>query len=311
MASPQKLVITLGDPAGCGPVVVFRAIKSLINKPFCFFVIGDECIAKQVPEYNAVENKIFFFDVATKNAAKIKKGSISKIAGRASLAYLRKALELIEKDRSLSLVTAPVSKEAISLASPGFRGHTEFLTEWFGGAKTAMMLASEKLRVVLLTRHVDLRDVTGLISRQLVLDTVSLTYSFLKEKKKLKNPSIALASFNPHAGVDTFMKKEEKVMKAAVLDFKRKIYGPYPCDTLFHLDKLRQFDCIISPYHDQGMLAFKMLSFRFGVNITLGLPIVRTSPSHGVAFQLTKKAPERIFHSSMRAAIIEAANLNS
>jgi 4-hydroxythreonine-4-phosphate dehydrogenase len=126
---------------------------------------------------------------------------------------------------------------------------------------------------------------------------------------KIKNPKIALVSFNPHAGINTFMNEEEKVISQAVRKFRNRIYGPFPADTIFIKENFRKYHCIITLYHDQGMIPFKLLSFKEGVNLTLGLPIVRTSPAHGVAYDVLKKG-KKPFSSSMIEAVKLALSLN-
>ncbi len=312
MAKKRKdIVITMGDPAGCGPQIVLKSISALINKPINFWLVGDRAVVETFSEYSKIKNKINFIDLGTKGIKKIKKGSISKPAGRASLMYLERALELLKENNFNRLVTAPVSKEAIGLIKPGFCGHTEFLRDYFRAKKTAMLMTASKLRVILLTRHLLIREVPAAINKKIVLDTISLTYTFLKESMGISDPAIALAACNPHAGTETFMEKEEKVMAKAIAQFKGKIYGPHPPDSLFTEENLSRFDCIIAAYHDQGMIPFKLLAFHQGVNVTLGLPVIRTSPAHGVAFGLVKNKPENIFHTSMQAAIIQAASLKT
>lgn len=307
---PKNIVITLGDPSGCGPEITFRAIKALSKKKVNFWVVGDKCIAKQIPEYQKVKRRIFFLEAETKNIDKVKRGSVSKLAGQASLIYLEKALKTIKEKKFNCLVTAPVSKEAISLSKPGFSGHTEFLRDYFNVKKVVMMMASAQIKTVLLTRHLDLKNVSVSINKEAILDTIKLTYSFLKKQLNIANPVIGLASVNPHAGVDTFMKKEEKIIKKAAEQSSGLACGPYPADSLFTKNNLKKFDCIIASYHDQGMIPFKLLSFRSGVNVTLGLPIVRTSPDHGVAYELVKNDPQALFSSSMQAAISQAIRLS-
>lgn len=307
----KNIVITLGDPSGCGPEVTFRALNSIIDKSVHFWVVGDKYIAEQIPEYQQIKNKISFLNVSTKNIEKIKRGSVSRLAGEASLKYLEKALNFISQNEYKHLVTAPVSKEAISLVKPGFSGHTELLRDYFKLDQVAMMMFSQKMRTVLLTRHIQLNKIKDVLNKNFVLKTIDLTYSFLKNQLKINKPDIALASVNPHAGIDTFMEPEEKIIKAAIDEFKEDVYGPYPADSLFTKDNLKRFDCIIASYHDQGMIPFKLLSFSSGVNLTLGLPIIRTSPDHGVAHNLVKNAPEKIFHSSMEEAIRRALELQA
>ncbi len=307
----KNAVIVLGDPSGCGPEITFKAINSLTDENINFWVIGDKYIAEQISEYHKVKKKIFFLDIPTDNIEKIKRGEISKLSGQASLSYLKRGLELIKKENFNCFVTAPVSKEAISLIRPGFSGHTEFLRDYFGAKRVAMMMFSPEAKIVLLTRHIDLKDVASSINKELVLDTIGLTYSFLRQQLKIDNPVVGLASPNPHAGVDTFMKNEEKIIKSAADESKERIYGPYPADSLFTKKNLKRFDCVIAAYHDQGMIPFKLLSFRCGVNLTLGLPILRASPDHGVAYRLVKNNPQAIFASSMQAAIEQAVRLSS
>ena len=164
------------------------------------------------------------------------------------------------------------------------------------------MMVSSTLKVVLLTRHIPLRDVPSHISPGLVKDTVELVDTFLKNKFKIPHPKIAITSINPHAGAHTFMGKEERVIAKAIGLSTRKIYGPFPCDTLFVPERIREFDCILCGYHDQGMIPFKLLSFKTGVNVTVGLPVIRTSPAHGVAFDAVKKK-KPLMYTSMEEAI--------
>ena len=208
------------------------------------------------------------------------------------------------------LVTAPLSKEAVKFTQEGFCGHTEYLAACFKVNNFAMMMASKSLNVILLSRHIPLRDVAFSINKKIVHDALSLAYSALKKQFKIKNPKIVFVSVNPHAGLDTFLDSEEKKIVEAIREFKAKVYGPYPCDTIFAKEKLKNYDCIICAYHDQGMIPFKILSFYDGVNVTLGLPIIRTSPAHGTAFDLMKtgKKPSSL---SMEAAIKMALKLSA
>lgn len=311
MSYRKSVVISMGDPAGCGPQITFAAIRSLAERKIDFWVVGDRYVAERFSDYRKLKKRIIFIDTKTKGIAKIKKGVISKLGGQASLSYLEKALEVIKEKKIKSLVTAPVSKEAIGLILPKFSGHTEFLAEKLKTKKIAMMMASPKLKVVLLTRHHLLKKVSLLVRKKTVLDTLSLTYSFLEGKMQVKKPKIALAAFNPHAGVNTFMGPEEKIMLKAASEFYGRVYGPYPSDSLFREFALKKFDAIVAAYHDQAMIPFKLLSLHRGINITLGLPIVRTSPDHGVAFDLAKEKPDLIFSTSMRAAILTAVRLSS
>ncbi|MCF7907518.1 MAG: 4-hydroxythreonine-4-phosphate dehydrogenase PdxA [Candidatus Omnitrophica bacterium] len=306
--SKKRVVIASGDPAGCGPLITLKAIEQLKNKDIDFFVTGDNKIFEQFPVYKRVKKRINFIDLNTPGIKKLKKGKPSISSGRAALSYLNEALELVDSKDIRRLVTAPLSKEAVQLIYRQFSGHTEYLKNYFRVPQIEMMMVSAQLKIVLLTRHIDLSKVNSLLRPEEIKKTLSLVYSSLQGQFKLKKPNIAFASFNPHAGVDTFFGKEEKKIAFGIAKFRKKISGPYPSDTLFTKDSLNKYDCIVCVYHDQAMIPFKLLAMREGVNLTLGLPIVRTSPAHGVAYDLTKqkKTP---FHSSMFEAIKLALKL--
>ncbi|MDP2923049.1 MAG: 4-hydroxythreonine-4-phosphate dehydrogenase PdxA [Candidatus Omnitrophota bacterium] len=303
-----KLIVTSGDPAGCGPLITLKAIYALIDENADFFVVGDKKILQDIPVYEKVKKRINLIDLNSKEIEKIKKGYISKKAGIASLNYLNKALQILEKEKIKRLVTAPLSKEATKLAFRNFSGHTEYLADYFGAKNIAMAMVSQKLKVVLFTRHRLLREVPKLIDKGRLINTFSLVYYSLQNMFKIKKPRIAVTSLNPHAGIDTFLDREEKIVCEAIEDLKKIIYGPYPSDTIFIEQNLKKYDCIICLYHDQAMIPFKLLSLKSGVNLTLGLPIIRTSPAHGVAYDIMRK--DKIpFHSSMVEAIKLAIRL--
>jgi 4-hydroxythreonine-4-phosphate dehydrogenase len=306
--SKKKIVITIGDPNGCGPIITLKAIKN-IGRRIGFIVVGDKKILETIPEYKEVKKKVQIVDVKTNGIDRIKKGFINKLAGQASLSYLNKALEIIKKERISALVTAPVSKEAIKLVCPNFIGHTEYLANYFNTKKFVMMMVSKILKVVLLTRHIPLRKVPSKITKKAFIDVIELVYIFLKDNFKIKNPKLAISSLNPHAGVNTFLDKEEKTIIKAIAECRRPVYGPYPADTLFIEENIKNYDCIISCFHDQAMIPFKLLSFREGANLTVGLPIIRTSPAHGVAFDAVR-AKKPLIYTSMAAAIKLAYRLS-
>jgi 4-hydroxythreonine-4-phosphate dehydrogenase len=172
-----------------------------------------------------------------------------------------------------------------------------------------MMMVSGKLKVILFTRHIPLREVPSFIRKKDLIDTFFLVYSSLKKMFKIKNPLLAVTSLNPHAGLDTFLGREEKIVYDAIRSFGHRIYGPFPSDTIFIEKNLRKYHCIICLYHDQAMVPFKLLSFREGVNLTLGLPVIRTSPAHGVAYDAMRNGATP-FSSSMLEAIRLALKLS-
>ncbi|MCM8786530.1 MAG: 4-hydroxythreonine-4-phosphate dehydrogenase PdxA [Candidatus Omnitrophica bacterium] len=298
----EKIIITSGDPAGCGPYIVLKAIQKINNPNIKFFVIGDYKIFSKISIFWKVKRYFKLIDANTADIEKIKYGYPSIISGQASLNYIDIALNFCKKYKIKRIVTAPVSKEAIKLVYKDFEGHTEYLAKYFKVKNVEMMMVSDKLRIVLFTRHNVLRDVSKLIKKNSLIKTFFLVYFSLKNLFYIKNPKIAIASFNPHAGIDTFLEKEEKIISSAINSFKGRIYGPYPADTLFLKKNFSKYDCLICLYHDQGMMPFKMLSFKKGVNLTIGLPIIRTSPAHGVAYDIIR-AGKNPFYSSMLEAI--------
>jgi len=305
----KSLIISSGDPAGCGPEITVRAIEELQRKDVNFIVVGDQKIFAKIAEYRRIKAKIEFIDLNTPGIGKLKKGCPSLLCGQTALNYLNRALEVARFKKIKRLVTAPLSKEAVQLVYRNFSGHTEYLRDYFKVSEVAMMMVSSQLKTVLLTRHQPLAEVSSLLNRKLIKGTLSLVQSSLKKQFKIKKPRIAFASFNPHSGINTFLKSEEKKILAVIDKFKSGVYGPYPADSLFTKSNLDKYDCIICPYHDQAMIPFKLLAMKEGVNLTLGLPILRTSPAHGVAYDIirAKKSP---FHSSMSEAINLALKLS-
>lgn len=304
----KRIVIASGDPAGCGPYITLEAIRQCLRKNVDFFVIGDLKIFKRLPQFLRLNKRINFIDLNNQNIEKIKYGYPTLLSGSASLSYLQKALSVMKREKIKRLVTAPLSKEAVKFRVKNFKGHTEYLARHFRVKNIAMLMASGKLKAILLTRHVSLAQASKLLKKELIVGVLNLVHQALRQQFKIKNPRITFASFNPHAGVDTFIGKEEAAILAARSAFKGLTFGPYPADTIFCGDNLKKYDCIICSYHDQGMIPFKMLSFKDGVNITLGLPIIRVSPAHGVAFD-TVRSGRIPFHSSMYAAITTALKM--
>ena len=285
----MKVVISSGDPAGCGPYITLRAIEAFKNKNISFFVFGDEEIFLRYPVYRKIRRKFHLVDCATPNIKSVKPGFPSKLCGAASFNYLNKSLEFTRKNRIKRLVTSPLSKEAVGLIYPGFKGHTEYLAKYFNTKRVEMMMVSEKVKLLLFTRHISLKDVSSYIKKESLLSTIDITYCYLKKYFKIKHPKIVFVSLNPHAGLNTYLGKEEKIIVRVIKESDRDIYGPYPCDTIFSCGSAVKYDCVICLYHDQGMTPFKMLSLRHGVNATLGLPIIRTSPAHGVAYDIIRE----------------------
>lgn len=303
--SVKKIAITMGDPLGIGPEVIIKALQALPpTKKNHFILIGSKSVFAKIPGWQKVlsRHKMTVVGVG-------KNGAAAELA----IQSLETAVHLIKKNQVHALVTAPMSKERIHAAGFKFMGHTEFLCHAFKVKKFAMMLFHSRLRVVLSTIHVPLKDVSKNITEKNILDKLDLTATVLQKKFKIKKPRIAVCGLNPHAGENGRMGNEEiKVIAPAIKKFALSargktcvVSGPHPGDTVFHKALLGHFDAVLCQYHDQGLIPLKTTDFDNGVNMTLGLPFVRTSPDHGTAFDIAGKnqANAKSMLAAIRAAI--------
>jgi len=299
MTSTSRIAITLGDPRGTGPEIVARALAEPLAAEVT--VIGAEDQIAWVPAarrisvgaWGAGSGERLGGGAAAERARAARAG---QLAGHAVERAVRLALE----GDVVAIVTAPAQKHALHLAGFPYPGHTEWLGHLAGDVDTAMMLAVGALRVVLVTTHVALRDVPALLTTERVVKTGRITERALRELFGLPAPRLALCALNPHAGESgLFGDEEERVLRPAAEQLGAA--GPLPADTVFVRALNGEFDAVLAPYHDVGMTAIKVAGFGRGVNITLGLPFIRTSPDHGTAFDIagTGKADA----TSMRAAI--------
>ncbi|HEC68788.1 MAG TPA: 4-hydroxythreonine-4-phosphate dehydrogenase [Candidatus Omnitrophica bacterium] len=308
----KKVLITAGDPAGIGPFITITALKDLLSKKIDFKIIGTESILGKIKGFSKIANKIELIEVKTKYSGRIKKGYPNRYSGQLALQYLEVAVDFLKKEKGFSLVTAPVSKEAIKLIKPDFQGHTEYLAKKFKVKNFSMFMVGNKLRIVILTRHIPLRKVPEALNYRDLYQNINLLFVNLKKLFKLKKVKIALCGLNPHAGINTFLEREEKLLVRVKKKFKNKnleLVGPYPADTIFREALNNNFSAILALYHDQGMIPFKTLEFSQGVNLTLGLPFIRTSPAHGPAFDLVDK-PNLINSQPMQKAVKLALSLS-
>jgi 4-hydroxythreonine-4-phosphate dehydrogenase len=204
--------------------------------------------------------------------------------------YIQVASDLAIQRRIAAMVTCPINKTAMQLAGFPYNGHTELLAERTKSDNYAMMFAGDRLRVVLATIHVPLRDVPSILSKQKILRTIKLTWQTLQERFGVKTPRIAVAGLNPHAGESGMFGNEEKDIIAPAIAQARNegvdVVGPLPPDTLFYHAAKGRYDVVVSMYHDQGLIPFKLMHFNNGVNVTIGLPIIRTSVDHGTAYDI-------------------------
>lgn len=304
--------ITLGDPAGIGPEIAVQAATSPKVRRCCRPVLlGDARVVERAARTVGCEWRIVLLgpgweirqtlpeiqgrrlavlELGGANPKQISSGRLSARAGRAAYEWVAAGARLALTGSIDALVTAPLNKKAVARSGvKGFQGHTEMLAELSGTRRFAMMLAGGNLRVVLVTTHVALSRVAKTLSAKAVCEKIELTHEFLRRIGK-RRPRIAVAALNPHAGEGGLLgDKEQRVIRPAIARAKRKgitVLGPLPADTLFARHLKEPYDAIVVMYHDQGLIPLKMLSFGKGVNITLGLPFVRTSPDHGTAFDL-------------------------
>ncbi|NLE65168.1 MAG: 4-hydroxythreonine-4-phosphate dehydrogenase PdxA [Elusimicrobia bacterium] len=304
------LAITLGDPAGIGPEVAAKAL-SVLRWPRGVepLVIGNEKVFDRF--WPRQKDRPAFLHLASSLRGRHVLGSPTRESGRDSLLYLQYAVDLLKENRVHGLVTGPVSKESVARFSPGFRGHTTFLAEAFDRRDVEMLFVADDLRMVLVTRHVALSQVPKMVTVSKLLSVLRTSHCFLVEHLRVRHPRIAVLGLNPHAGEAGHMGREEDrviapaLRKARALDMD--VQGPFPADTFFEVGNRKGYDLIVAMYHDQGLVALKALYFDRLVNLTAGLPFIRTSPAHGTAFGIAGKG---VAHpGSMRAAIDLAARL--
>jgi 4-hydroxythreonine-4-phosphate dehydrogenase len=332
-----RLCITMGCPAGIGPEILVKALAKGVGYRYRshIVVIGDAGILESTArslglslpikvvsslQDTMVEDigHIHILSVTSLKfqgkSANFSLGRPNAITGKASYAYIKKALELCDTGDFAGIVTCPISKIGLQMAGIAAPGHTEILAEHTRTKRFAMMLAGASLRVVLVTIHCALRNVASQISQKNVLEIISLTHEALQRDFGIDAPRIAVAALNPHAGESgMFGDEEERILKPAIAETVRQgiqSMGPYPPDTVFHRAVQGEFHVVVCQYHDQGLIPFKLLHFKDGVNVTLGLPIVRTSVDHGTAYDIAGRgiADESSLNAAIEIAFTMAIN---
>lgn len=295
MKNLPVIAITMGDPAGIGAEIILKAFKKKEFFRYCIpIIIGDKDFLKKT-----AKTLKFPFHISRANIIDLKNipkrftiGRPSSVSGKAAVEYIKSAVSLAMIKKVDAIVTAPISKEAIHMAGYKYPGHTEMLAEFTDTRDYAMMLAGKDIRVVLVTTHAAIKNVSRLISRRKILKAIRLANSSLKSWGFL-NPRIGVSALNPHGGEGGIFGDEEiKIIIPAINDAKSEginVMGPFPADTLFTPVKRSKFDAIVVMYHDQGLIPIKMSSFGKAVNITLGLPFIRTSVDHGTAYDIAGK----------------------
>jgi 4-hydroxythreonine-4-phosphate dehydrogenase len=302
--------ITMGDPAGIGPEVVVKALSDKKVRQSCHpLIFGSYNIifstAKKllkrvrlrqitwVEEVRDSEESINVLECTRLNHTKVKLGKITKLSGRMAADSVIYATQFALSDQIDAMVTAPLSKKGLRLAGYDFPGHTEFLAYLTATQRFAMMFVSQKLKVVLVTTHLALSGVAKAISKKQILEKIILAEEALRKYFGIRKPKIGVCALNPHAGEEgIFGAEERRFILPAIKSAQEKgikAFGPYSADTIFSPSTGRGFDCIIAMYHDQGLIPLKMAGLGNAMNITIGLPIIRTSPDFGTALDIAGK----------------------
>lgn len=314
------LAITMGDPAGIGPEIVVKALNNRATYEKCRpLAVGDPEVFRRAAETAGIEMRINpvgevaqagfrygcmdVYDLRCAGGDIPEYGKVSALAGDAAFHAVRTAIELAMNKEVDATVTAPINKEALNLAGHHFGGHTEIYAHFTQTDKYAMLLADEFLRVIHVSTHVSLREACDRVKKQRIID-VTLLMADACRQFGISQPRIGIAGLNPHSGDNgLFGWEEEKEILPAVNELKARgflVDGPVPPDTLFAKAKCGQYDGCVAMYHDQGHIPFKVVGFNWnretgrmdsvqGVNITLGLPIIRVSVDHGTAFDVAGK----------------------
>ena len=295
-----RLAVTLGDPRGIGPEIVRAALATPLDAEVT--AVGPEDLIADLPVARRVGVGRWEGGSGEGGADRARVMKAGKLAGHAIEAAARLAAEGAVE----GVVTAPIEKRACHLAGFTYPGHTEWLGHLAGGTETVMMLVSDRLRVVLVTTHLPLKDVPVVLTTDKVVRTGRIVQRELARRFGLAAPRLALCALNPHAGEGgLFGDEEARILRPAAEQLGAA--GPLPADTVFVRAMRGEFDAVLAPYHDVGMTAIKVASFGEGVNVTLGLPYVRTSPDHGTAFDIAGTG--RASSASMRRALELAAEL--
>lgn len=320
-----RIGITIGDYNGIGPEVIIKTLSDHRVLNFATPVIyGTSKVLSfykkqlNIEEFNytQVKNKGQF---ATKNVNvvncwedqfEVTPGKASKESGRAALSAIKLACDELKEGLLDGIVTAPIDKQTIHSEEFPFKGHTEFITQYFGATDSLMFMVSDNLRIGLVTEHVPLKDVSSLITKERIESKLRVMEQSLRKDFGINKPRIAVLGLNPHAGDGGLLGTEEEVIKSVIQDQKAKgklVFGPFPADGFFGSALHTRYDAILAMYHDQGLIPFKAIAFENGVNYTAGLPIIRTSPDHGTAYNIAGK--NQANEQSFREALFQAINI--
>lgn len=334
MKAKPVIGLTLGDPAGIGPEICLRALAAPEVRARCVPVLfGDRAVLAalvragiRAPEMRVVSPEEFsarpavaeplLVDCGAVNGATVEPGKISAAGGQAAFTFIEQAIHAALAGKIAAVATAPVHKESLHLAGVKFPGHTEIFTALTGARRSCMMLYAEPLTVSMVTTHIGYAEVPDKISSERVFDVIELTGEALRGLRG-REPRLGVCGLNPHAGEHgLFGRGEEERLVAPAIARARaagwNVSGPLVPDAAFTAGQRRRFDAIVTLYHDQGHIPFKMLAFDTGVNVTLGLPIIRTSVDHGTAFDIAwqgKADPQSLYSAINVAAALAGEKL--
>ncbi len=314
--------LTLGDPAGIGPEITLKALSST-EESYPVVVIGDLAVLQNAakilnmnPVFHSVsdvkdyrKSAINVLDLKILSARQYTLGTAQPLCGKASFLYIQKAIDLAIDKRVDGVITNPINKESLRMAGINFPGHTEIFAERTNSSDYSMLFLLRNVGVAHVTTHCSLKEAISLISKQRVLKNIHLLNRAMKDLG-ISVPRIAVGGLNPHAGENGLFGDEEIIhIRPAIkqaLEEGINVSGPYPPDTVFMRAFRGEFDGIVSMLHDHGFVALKSMDFEHGVNITIGLPIIRTSVGHGTAYDLAGKglASEESLKAAMKAAIL-------
>ncbi|TDQ18691.1 4-hydroxythreonine-4-phosphate dehydrogenase [Algoriphagus boseongensis] len=320
------LGISIGDINGIGVEVTMKALADArVYKSFTPLIYGhgkavsvyrklmnmEEFNFTQIRSLDEIQHRKINVINVVEECPEIIPGVETQEAGKLALDALKAAVEDLKAGKIQGLVTAPVNKNNINSEELPFVGHTEFITQSVGASDSLMMMVSENFRVGLITGHLPISDVSKTITKERILQKANIFLKSLMEDFGIAKPKLAILGLNPHAGEDGLLgKEEEEIIKPAIRELKdqnKLVFGPYPADGFFGMMHQNKFDGVLAMYHDQGLIPFKSIAFSSGVNFTAGLPVIRTSPDHGTAYNIAGK--NLADEGSMRAALLLASDI--
>lgn len=299
----KNIIFTCGDINGIGPEIIVKSLDHFRSKTTSnFYVICPPSVFKNAIRITKTRLKYSIaagpgsgeaqVTLIPSREAEVNTGTPTKASGRTAFDSIKMAVRFAKDGVADAIVTAPISKTAINMAGIDFPGHTEMLAEWTETKHYVMTFLSKKMRAALVTIHNPLKKIAPLINEKRLHSTFNVVLNSLKNDLNIENPSVAVLGLNPHAGEEGILGTEEgKIIIPAIGSYKWKEYlaGPFSPDAFFANRMHRKFDMVVGMYHDQVLIPFKLLNFGGGVNYTAGLPIVRTSPDHGVAYDIAGK----------------------